>query len=107
MADRFRVPEALEELRRRGVMGAGEVRCVPLRDYQDGDTAVAALDRGAGPELVVKIDDRATVQSVARFHEAYGDLPLVPAVRHVDDAHRFIAYEWAPGQLGRGMDPPP
>jgi hypothetical protein len=104
-AGRFGVPQALAELRRHGVIGAGDVRQVPLRVYRD--TAVVALDRGAGPELVVKVDEPAMLSAVARFHGAYRDLPLVPALRHVDPAHWFIAYDWAAGELGRGMDPPP
>jgi hypothetical protein len=52
-AERFGVPEALEDLRRHGVVALDEVKVVPLRF--DGDKAVVALDWGTGPELVVKV----------------------------------------------------
>ncbi|MGH2350126.1 MAG: aminoglycoside phosphotransferase family protein [Chloroflexota bacterium] len=96
---------ALAELRRHGVIGANGIECVPLRVYRD--TAVVVLDRGAGPELVVKVDQPAMLWAVGRFHEAYRGLPLVSVLRHVNPAHRFLAYDWVPGELGRGLDPPP
>jgi hypothetical protein len=42
----------------------------------DGDRAVVALDRGTGPELVVKVDQPWMLKAVRR-----------------DPAHRFVAHD--------------
>jgi hypothetical protein len=66
-----------------------------------------ALDLGAGPELVVKIDDPGALSAVIRYHEAYRGAPLIPALRHADPESRFVAYDWVAGELGRGLEPQP
>jgi hypothetical protein len=102
--EHFGVQEALAELRLHGVIDAGDVACVTLRD--GADTAVVALDRGTGPELVVKLAQPGILWAAARFLEAYRGLPLVPTLRHVDPAFRFLVYDWAPGVIGREMEAP-
>ena len=102
------MPQALAELHERGVINIGTVRQVSLhRPGEDGATGVVALDRGAGPELVVKIDDPSALSAVIRFHQAYRGTPLVPALRHADPESRFVAYDFVAGELGRGLEPPP
>jgi hypothetical protein len=107
-AQRFGMPEALAELGRCGVINIAAVRQVPLRrPGEDGTTGVVALDLGAGPELVVKIDDPSALSAAIRYHETYRGAPLIPALRHADPESRFVAYDWVPGELGRGLEPPP
>lgn len=105
---RFGLSQALAELQRCGVINTEAVRQVPLhRPGEDGATGVVALDLGAGPEMVVKIDDPSALSAVVRFHEAYRGAPLVPTLRHADPESRFVAYDWVAGELGRGLEPPP
>ncbi|HEX2033711.1 MAG TPA: phosphotransferase [Chloroflexota bacterium] len=102
-AGSFGVPEALAELRRRGVLGpADDVACVPLQ--VDSTKAVVALDRGAGPELVLKLDRCSLVWAAAVFLETYHGLPFLPALRHVDPAYRFLVFDWASGATGRQLE---
>src|SRR3954447_22847545 len=92
---RFGFAQALAELQRLGVFNTEAVRQVPLhRPAEDGATGAVALDLGAGPELVVKIDDPSALSAVIRYHEAYHMAPLIPALRHADAEARFIAYDW-------------
>lgn len=104
---RFGVKDAIAELTRHRVIDVERVRQVPLREHGVDGCDVVALDRGAGPELVVKIDQPGALAAVARFHATYADLPLVATPRWIDPASRFIAYDWVAGELGRGLEPAP
>lgn len=104
----FGLAEAVVELQRQGLINPDAVRQLPLhRPGEDGATGVVALDLGAGPEIVVKIDDPSALSAVIRFHDAYRNAPLVPALRYADPESRFVAYDWVAGELGRGLEPPP
>ena len=102
-AVRFILPDALVELRRHGVIArAAAADWTPLQVF--GEKAVVVLDRGADQRLVVKIDRPSVVWAAARFLETYRGVPLVPVLRHVDAAHRFLAYDFIAGVTGRMVE---
>jgi hypothetical protein len=87
---------AAAALREAGLIDPALTECVALA----GGTAsrIAALGRpGAAPELVVKLNAPAVVQAEVLFLRTYGGSPLLPALRHVDAAYRFLACDFVPG----------
>jgi hypothetical protein len=98
-SERFGAGEALAEMRRRGVIDDGYVERIPISRGEG--RAVVALGRGGGPELALKLDQPSALRAAARFLEVYRGLPLVPTLRHVDPAYRFLVYDWEPGTLVR------
>jgi hypothetical protein len=84
-----------------GLRAAGVIdsRLTECRRLSGGTVSrVAALSRPGGPsELVVKINAPAVVRAEAQFLETYGASPLLPALRHLDPACRFLVCEFRPG----------
>jgi hypothetical protein len=96
---RLSTVEALEDLRETGVIDSSYGEASQLAG---GTTdAPVAIGRGAGPELVVKVDHPGVIWAAARFLYAYAGSPLVTPLRHVDARHRYLAYRYAPGVLTR------
>jgi hypothetical protein len=90
-------PEVIAaELRTAGIIATNLTHCVALT----GGTAsgVTALSRpGAAPELVIKLNAPAEIQAEAFFLDTYRESPLLPTLRQVDPAHRFLVCDFRPG----------
>jgi hypothetical protein len=84
------------ELRAAGIVDAGLTRC----DMLAGGTTsrVAALSRpGQPPELVVKLTRPEAIRAEAAFRRTYAGSPLLPRLRFVDPAYRFLVCDFVPG----------
>ncbi|HEV2125298.1 MAG TPA: phosphotransferase [Chloroflexota bacterium] len=90
-------PEGIAaELHEAGIIDFRLTQCVALT----GGTAsrVAALSRpGSVPQVVVKLNAPAVIQAEALFLRTYGASPLLPPLRHVDPAHRFLVCDFVSG----------
>lgn len=95
---------ALAILRERGVIDGSFTECVPLAGGTESE--VATLGRGAGPELVVKLNRPGAVRAAAQFMITYRDSPLVTPLRYVDPESRFLVYAYVPGVLTRACEVP-
>jgi len=93
-------PEAiLADLRTLGVLPAHCRVCAPL----PGGTGGGAFGVGSGgpPEFVLKLGDPGSTAAEARFLQTYGDLPLLPRLRHADPGRGHLVYAYIPGATRR------
>ena len=88
--------EAAAELRASGLLTAEHGPCVRLPGGTD--SVVGVVSRGGRPDLVIKAQRPGQVAGEALFLRAYAASPLLPRLRHVDPARRYLVYDYLPGE---------
>ena len=87
--------EAAAALRASGLLTPEHRPCAPLPGGTD--SGVGVVSRGGRPELVIKGQRPSQVAGEALFLRAYAASPLLPRLRHVDPARRYLVYDYLPG----------